>query len=247
MLKQSEHDQVLHIQMNRPPANAMNLELVEVLTATHHEACAGEARAIVISGLEGMFSGGLDVPELLPLGRLEILEFWQAFFRLTQNVANSPVPGIAAVTGQIPAGGAVLAIHCDYRVAASGRFKIGLNEVQVGLPVPYTILQAFERLIGAQRATMLATQGSLIGPEEALAIGLVDELAEPELVVPQAIAKAEALVALPPIAMNQTRLQSRKAFLELLKDNDDAEVATDYWFSDETQQSMHALVESLRK
>ncbi|MGI9308814.1 MAG: enoyl-CoA hydratase/isomerase family protein, partial [Gammaproteobacteria bacterium] len=157
MLKHSEHGQVLHIQMNRPPANAMNLDFVETLTAAHADACASEARTIVLSGLEGMFSGGLDVPELLPQTRPEILDFWNAFFLLMNRIASSPVPVIAAVTGHSPAGGAVLAIHCDYRVAAAGRFKIGLNEVQVGLPVPHTILLAFERLVGSHRAAVLAT------------------------------------------------------------------------------------------
>jgi len=247
MLKKSEHGQVLHIQMYRPPANAMNLEFVESLSAAHADACASGAGAVVISGLDGMFSGGLDVPELLPMPRPDILNFWNAFFVMTRAIASSQVPVIAAVTGHSPAGGAVLAIHCDYRVAASGRFKIGLNEVRVGLPVPHTILLAFERLVGPQRAALLTMQGSLIGPEDALAAGLVDELAESEQVVAQAIAKAESLLALPPIAMNQTRLQSKAAFLALLQDADDAEVATDYWFSDETQSAMHALVESLRK
>ncbi|MGI9309546.1 MAG: enoyl-CoA hydratase-related protein, partial [Gammaproteobacteria bacterium] len=132
-------------------------------------------------------------------------------------------------------------------VAAAGRFKIGLNEVQVGLPVPQTILLAFERLVGSHRAAVLATQGSLIGPDEALATGLVDELVDADQVVAQAIARAEALAALPPIAMNQTRLQSKAAFVSALQGTRDAEVATDYWFSEETQQAMHALVESLRK
>ena len=139
MLDTIDHGEIAEIRMHRAPVNAMNTDLVVALDSAHKEAVAQGANAVVVSGMPGMFSGGLDVPELLPLGPEEILDFWNAFFRLMKHVAGSPVPVVAAITGHSPAGGAVLAIHCDYRVAASGSFKIGLNEVQVGLPVPHSI------------------------------------------------------------------------------------------------------------
>ena len=71
----------------------------------------------------------------MPQPRPAIEAFWRAFFELTRALAASPVPVVAALSGHAPAGGAVLAIHCDYRIAARGNFKIGLNEVAVGLPV----------------------------------------------------------------------------------------------------------------
>ncbi len=247
MLNTIEHGEVLEIRMDRPPANALNVEMVDSIASAHASACAQGAQAIILSGLPGMFSAGLDVPELLQLDRTAINRFWTAFLSLMNSLAGSPVPVVAAITGHSPAGGAVLAVHCDYRVAVAGSFKIGFNEVRVGLAVPRTILLALERLVGGRRAAQLATQGLLLSPEQAREIGLVDELAEPDGVVQQALAWAQQTISLPPIAMNRTRLLAKDKFLQELRAADDADVATDYWFSKETQAAMQGLVENLRK
>lgn len=247
MLNSIEHGEVLEIQMNRPPANALNEEMVDAISSAHANACATGAQAIILSGLPGMFSAGLDVPELLQLDRTAINRFWTAFLSLMKSLAGSPVPVVAAITGHSPAGGAVLAVHCDYRVAVAGSFKIGFNEVRVGLPVPRTILLAVERLVGGRWAAQLATQGLLLSPEQAREIGLVDELAEPDAVVQQALTWARQTISLPLIAMNRTRLLAKNKFIQELQSADDANVATDYWFSEETQAGMQRLVENLRK
>lgn len=247
MLNSIEHGEVLEIQMNRPPANALNEEMVDAISSAHANACAQGAQAIILSGLPGMFSAGLDVPELLQLDRAAINRFWTAFLSLMKSLAGSPVPVVAAITGHSPAGGAVLAVHCDYRVAVAGSFKIGFNEVRVGLPVPRTILLAVERLVGGRWAAQLATQGLLLSPEQAREIGLVDELAEPDAVVQQALTWARQTISLPLIAMNRTRLLAKNKFIQELQSADDANVATDYWFSEETQAGMQRLVENLRK
>lgn len=247
MLNSIEHGEVLEIQMNRPPANALNEEMVDAISSAHANACAQGAQAIILSGLPGMFSAGLDVPELLQLDRAAINRFWTAFLSLMKSLAGSPVPVVAAITGHSPAGGAVLAVHCDYRVAVAGSFKIGFNEVRVGLPVPRTILLAVERLVGGRWAAQLATQGLLLSPEQAREIGLVDELAEPDAVVQQALTWARQTISLPLIAMNRTRLLAKNKFIQELQSADDANVATDYWSSEETQAGMQRLVENLRK
>ncbi len=245
MLNVIEHDSVAEIRMDKAPANAMDTAFVKALRAVHQEVCEQGAAAVVISGRPGMFSGGLDVPALLPLKRPEMLEFWVSFMDLMQTIAASPVPVVAAITGHSPAGGAVLALHCDYRVAAEGDFKMGLNEVQVGLPVPSTIGRVLASLVGSRKAQQLTMQGALISPAEAFELGMVDELVEPEQVIARAIEFAQQLVALPPIAMNTTRLQAKADLLQHLADANDAQLTTEYWFSEETQAAMQALVDRL--
>ncbi|MDP2324363.1 MAG: enoyl-CoA hydratase/isomerase family protein, partial [Gammaproteobacteria bacterium] len=136
MLHIQFHDAVAEIRMDRPPANALNREFVERLLAALETARMDGAHAIILTGRPGMFSGGLDVPELLGLDRRQVEAFWGLFFSLTRQLAGSPVPVIAAISGHAPAGGAVLALQCDWRIGVTGQFRIGLNEVQVGLPVP---------------------------------------------------------------------------------------------------------------
>ncbi len=233
--------------MDRPPANALDHAFVEKLLAALDTVQAGGARAVILTGRPGMFSGGLDVPALIDCTRPEIERFWQQFFRLTCRLASSPVPVIAALSGHAPAGGAVLALQCDYRIGIEGNFKIGLNEVQVGLPVPGTILLALEQVIGPRLARRIATRGSLLPMAEALVIGLVDELVEAESLMPTALVRAQELLALPPIAMNTTRLAGKARLIEAYCNCSDVATATDWWFSAETQAEMHKLVERLAK
>ena len=233
--------------MDRPPANALNRELVEQLLAALESVRQDGAQAIILTGRPGMFSGGLDVPELLGQDRRQIEAFWSLFFALTRQLAASPVPVLTAISGHAPAGGAVLAIHCDYRIGVKGKFRMGLNEVQVGLPVPGTVLRALEELVGPRIARRIATRGELVSMDEALAIGLIDELVAPDQLLPTALARANELLALPPVAMNTTRLASKARLIEALTGPGDVEAAAAWWFSTETQAGMRKLVERLGK
>lgn len=235
------------IALDRPPANALNTAFTAAIREAHGQACAAGARVVILTGRPGMFSGGLDVPELLPQPRPAIEAFWLEFFRLSHALASSPVPVVAALSGHAPAGGAVLAIHCDYRMAARGNFRIGLNEVAVGLPVPDCIMLAFEHLLGARVAQRLAMTAQLVGMDEALDIGLVDELVEAEQLMDRAVEWSQRLAALPPLAMNRTRRLARRRLVSLLEPEADARLATELWFSDETQAGMRALVARLAK
>ena len=112
MLNIKDHDRVRTIGLERPPVNAINPELAEELTKAI-KAAPEHADALVIHGREGMFSAGLDVPELVPLDRPSMFAFWTSFFGLLEAAARSPIPVAAAITGHAPAGGAVLALFCD--------------------------------------------------------------------------------------------------------------------------------------
>jgi enoyl-CoA hydratase/carnithine racemase len=195
-----------------------------------------------------MFSAGLDVPHLLTLDRGGIRHLWDAFYALLRGLAASPVPVVAAITGHSPAGGAVLALYCDLRVMAEGEFRIGLNEVRVGLPMPPVILAAMRRLVGPRLAERMCVSGALVSPAEAAHIGLVDELAPPARVVERAVAMAAELAALPRAAMAETRRLAR-ADLTAMFDDADAEMEglLDSWFSAEAQATMRALVERLAR
>lgn len=247
MLHIQFHEAVAEIRMDRPPANALNRELVERLLAALETARMDGAHAIILTGRPGMFSGGLDVPELLAQDRRQIEAFWGLFFSLNRQLAGSPVPVIAAISGHAPAGGAVLALQCDWRIGVAGKFRIGLNEVRVGLPVPSTILLCLEQVVGARVARRLATRGELLSMEDAAAIGLVDELVAPDKLMTTALERANELLALPQVAMNTTRLASKARLIEALTSSGDTAAATAWWFSTETQAEMRKLVARLTK
>ena len=247
MLEIESHDDIVELRLHRPPANALNHDLLEALLAAHAEALNSGARGLILSGQPGMFSGGIDVPELLGQSRDEIFRFWALLFTAGKTLLTSPVPIVAALAGHSPAGGAVLAAHCDYRIAADGPFKVGFNEVQVGLPLPNTIMRVFADLVGTRVARQVGMQGQLIEMSQAAEIGLVDELVPQEQVLDRSIEFLQGLLKMPPIAMNRTRLEGKSDLIEYLEDSDDVTRTTESWFSDETQAAMQALVESLSK
>jgi 3,2-trans-enoyl-CoA isomerase len=253
MLDLVYHDTIHELRLARPPVNALDPSLIHALRVAVEAAPAQGARGIVLSGRAGMFSGGLDVPALMQLDRSGIAELWREFFGLCGALARSSVPIVAALTGHSPAGGAVLSIFCDYRVMARSPdaakpFRIGLNEVQVGLVVPDHIQFALRRLVGTYRAERLMVAGAMIDSEEALRVGFVDELADVDNVVPRAKEWLASLLALPPRAMSETRRLARAdlagAFSDLSKLG--VEHFVDGWFGAETQQVLGALVAKLK-
>src|SRR5581483_812798 len=210
-----EHGEVRELRLRRPPANALSADLISVLRRAVTAAPREGVRAMVLSGSPGMFSAGLDVPQLLTLDRTGMNAVWREFYQLLGALGSSPIPIAAAVAGHAPAGGTVLAIFCDWRIAAEGNWKLGLNEVQVGLRLPPVIYAALRRLVGTRNAEQLAVTGRILSPQQALTMGLVDEVVAQELVLPRAVAWCEELLKLPRFAMEGTRADARADLAEI--------------------------------
>jgi 3,2-trans-enoyl-CoA isomerase len=249
MLETTDHGPIRELRLARPPANALDSALLAALRTAVGQAVGDGCQAVVLSGSPGLFSAGLDVPALLQLGRTGIGQAWNAFFGLMRDIAAAPVPVVAALTGHSPAGGTVLAIFTDYRILAEGPFKIGLNEVQVGLPVPETLVRALRYLAGERQAERLAAGGLLVDGPEALRVGLIDELVPVAEVVPRALAWAKERLARPRGAMLATRKIARRPLVEAfdLLDAEAMEAITDAWFGPEAQTTLKALVARLGK
>jgi enoyl-CoA hydratase/carnithine racemase len=249
MLNRITHDTIVELQLARPPVNALNLELLCNLRTALEEAPAAGARGIVLSGAPGMFSAGVDVPALMGRERSEVRAFWREFFAVCAALARSPIPVVAAITGHSPAGGAVLSLFCDYRVMAEGPFKIGLNEVQVGLSVPDCIQLALRRVVGTYRAERLLVAGAMIESSQALACGMVDELTGVDQVITRALHWLRELLALPAHAMLATRALARADLAEAYADVDalPLDAFVDGFFHPQTQSVLQGLVERLRK
>jgi len=248
MILATDHGAIRELRLNRPPVNALNLELVAALRQAVEAAPQDGVRALVLSGAPGRFSAGLDVPLLLGLDRTAMAALWREFYALLKALARSPIPIVAAITGHAPAGGTVLPLFCDWRVGAQGDFKLGLSEVQVGIILPPIILAALRRQVGPRQAERLAVTGALISPPEALNVGLLDEVVTAERVVSRAMEWCQALLAFPAEAVAVTRRNAR-ADLAGLCDNFETELeaVTEAWWRPQTQQALRAMVERLRK
>ncbi len=250
-----DHADIREIRLARPPANALDTALCRELIGAVNQAQADDKHAIVLSGAPHIFSGGLDVPYLLSHGadRNKLFDSWQAFFGAAKTLAETRIPVVAALTGHAPAGGCVLALCCDYRIMArsvdSARpYAIGLNEVQVGLAAPEGIQRLLRRVVGPHRAERLLVAGEMVPAEQAVQIGLVDELVDGDLVVARAIAWLQDLLRLPRQPMLHTRDVARVDLREALAPElIQLDRFVESWYSDDAQAALQALGARLRK
>lgn len=249
------HGEIAELGLARAPVNALDPGLCGDLAAALRTALAEGARGIVLSGGPNVFSAGLDVPFLLSLGddRAALTSAWEAFFDAARALADCPVPVVAAIAGHAPAGGCVLALCCDYRIMASSPdpakpFRIGLNETQVGLVAPEGVQRLLRRVVGPHRAERMLVAGELAEAITALRYGLVDELVQIEEVAPRARAWLEPLLALPNMAMLQTRRIARaEVSLALQPQYIELDRFIDAWSAPQTQAALRALVAKLGK
>lgn len=249
MLQTLDHQDVREIRLDRPPVNALDPGMIQALRGAVSSAQVQGVAGLVISGAPGRFSGGLDVPALLRLSREDLRDTWTEFFALLADLAHLAVPWAAALTGHSPAGGTVIALYADQRIMAEGKFVIGLNEVQVGLPVPAFLYRALSHVVGTREAHRMAMTGSLMDPAEAFRVHLVDQLTPADQVVSTAVAWMQDLLRRPRKAMLQTRQLARHDLRDAfsLVGAPLINEIVEQWFSDETQLALHKLASRLGK
>lgn len=249
-IETTDHGSIRELRLARAPVNALNPALCDTLRDAIHAAVADGVHGLVLAGGPKVFSAGLDVPHLLSLGddRNALHSAWESFFGAARALADCPLPVVAAIAGHAPAGGCVLALCCDYRVMATGPFRIGLNETQVGLVAPEGIQHLMRRVTGPHRAERLLVAGELVDSERALAIGLVDELVDVGSVATRAHAWLEDLLNLPRKPMLATRAIARADLIAALRpERIRLEHFIDAWSEPDTQAGLHALTARLGK
>jgi len=249
MIEIEDEGAIRTLRLARPPVNALNRELLVRLDAAIAQAPLEGARGLILTGANGRFCAGLDVQELLTLDEAGLGEFLGTFFGCLTRLAKSPIPVIAAINGHSPAGGAVLTLFCDRRVMAAGEYRIGLNEVQVGLYPGATIHAVLARIVGGRVAADILPAGLLLEAREALSVGFVDELVPHAEVESHARAWLTRILALPPEAYALTRQLVRADLIALMEQHGLAELkhAARQWRSPETLATLRALVARLAR
>jgi len=149
---------------------------------------------LVLTGSnDKFFSIGLNLPQLIGQGRQETLAFYHHFTETCLALYTFPKPIIAALNGHAVAGGCILALCCDYRFLADGRRRMGLNEIHLGVPVPYVADCILRHLLGARLAREIVDGGQFYEAQDLLRMGLVDRTMPSDELRHQAGAKAREL------------------------------------------------------
>lgn len=238
-----ERGDVAVVRIDRPPANALNLVLLEEGRAAVDSLAAAEPGAAVIVGRERFFSAGVDlkaVPGLDADGQRSMVE---GINRLFLGWYGFPRPLVCAVNGHAIAGGLILALCGDYRVGSEGAGKLGLTELRAGIPYPAAAMAIVRAELAAPAVRVLALRAELVeaGPA-AVELGLLDELVAGDSVLDRAIEVASSFALLPRSAYSRVKRQLRGETVAALQDVVDADPMLGEWLGDESAAAAAAIL-----
>lgn len=248
MIHMDYHDSVAVVKLDRDVTNAINMELVTELTETlekvKHDS---NAHGLVLSSSnEKFFSIGFDIPQLFKLSKNDFMDFYKTFNRLCMDLYTLPKLTIAAITGHAVAGGCILVLCCDYRFIAEGKKKMGLNEIKLGVPVPYLADCVLRQIVGFRNGREIMDTGEFYLPDESLKMGMVDQILPLEQVLTTAIEKAKSMDALSRDAfamIKRNRVEMVEAQV-LAKQEEKEKIFLNCWYSDETRNRLKAAMEN---
>lgn len=247
MISTAVHNRTMTIKLNRGVTNALNLGLIQELSEVlGHVESDPEIHSLVLSSAnEKFFSIGFDIPGFMDLPREGFKIFYQAFNRLCLKLYTLPKPTIAAITGHAIAGGCILALCCDERFIAAGRKLIGLNEIKLGVPVPYVADRVLHDWIGARLARLVMEGGEFYLPEDALGMGMVDWVLPLDDVLPRSLERAGALGSQPSYAMQVIKINRVERVAAQIKAQlgDKEAIFVECWYADDTRARLREAME----
>ena len=223
--------------MDEGKANAIGPAFLEELDEKLGELLGDPPGALVITGAGAHFSAGLDLVTLHEIRRVALDRFLADFERVFTELFLFPAPVVAAVNGNAIAGGYVLAALADHRVAARGDYRIGLNEVRLGVNLPSIALEAPRAALRPDVFARVVLGGELYEPEDALRLGLVDELVEATELERRAEERARALMESPRLGFARIKREVREPFARWAGERGKASrrAFRELWFSEEAR------------
>ena len=193
------------IRLDRPPMNALNVQVQEEIRAAALEASTrSDVRAVVIYGGPKVFAAGADIKEMAKMSYTDMVDRSAGLSSAFTSVARIPKPVVAAVNGYALGGGCELSLCADRRVAATNA-KLGQPEILLGAIPGAGGTQRMARLVGPSKAKDICFTGRFLDAEEALRIGLVDDVVEPDQVYDAARAWAEQFATGPTYALRAAK------------------------------------------
>jgi enoyl-CoA hydratase len=191
-----DRDGIAVLTLTRPPANAMDVHLLEALVAAVDGIAQDPPKAVVVAGENGFFSAGADLKAVPAYSPDEQRRSVNGINFMALGIYALPCPVVGAITGHAIAGGFVLALTPDVRIA-SAQGKYGLTEVKVGVPYPVAAMAVVKAELSPSAARFIGLSNELIDAHECHRLGAFDEVVELDDVLPRALETAERLGAMP--------------------------------------------------
>ena len=166
------------MKLNNSPVNSLNTALLASFNRTFQEISnSTNIQGIVItSSLPSTFSAGLELSELYKTDEKRLRTFWTLVQDCWFNLYSSKLPIAVAINGHCLAGGTVIAVASDYRIAVAGHYGIGVTAAKIGVIAPPWFQGNIREVIGQRQTELMLSQGKIFSPKEAFDIKLVDEI-----------------------------------------------------------------------
>jgi len=207
MIERDETDGIVTVRLAHGKASALDVELLQALSAELD--AAAEARALVLTGTGSIFSAGVDLFRMTNEGEEYVRRFFPLLTDCIRRLFVYPRPMVVAANGHSIAGGGLMIMCGDYRLMAEGSARVGVPELLVGVPFPAAPLEVVRWAVRPELLQALVYRGRTFAPREALAEGLVDEVVPAESLVDRAREVAAELAALPPEVFRITKQRLR--------------------------------------
>ncbi|WP_138437090.1 crotonase/enoyl-CoA hydratase family protein [Marinobacter shengliensis] len=208
------NDGIATISLNNGKANALSHDVFAGLNAALDQAEQDKA-IVILTGQPGMFSGGYDLKEMQK-GPKEAMALVKVGSTLTRRLAAFPLPVIGACSGHAIAKGAFILLSVDYRIGVEGGFKLGLNEVAIGMTMHHAGIEIARHRMPAPYFYRSVVNAEIFNPEGAVAAGFLDEAVAPEQLMERAVAVATQMKQLNLNAHKQTKVKVKADYLALL-------------------------------
>jgi len=246
-LIQTEHrDSIAVLILHRGVTNPWNLELVNTVRGVLKKLKEEDrVRGVVLtSNNDKFFSIGFDIPELFPLSRDDFKTFFTSYNQLCLELFTFPKPTMAAITGHAVAGGCIVTMCCDYRFIAEGRKLMGVNEIKIGVPIPYPASCIMHELVGFRVNRDLNDFGEYYPADELLRMGLVDRVLPLKQVLPEAIEQVRKIGAFSAKAFALIKRNRTEAIADHIREHleETEEHFIDCWYSEEARPLLEAAM-----
>lgn len=193
MIIREDDGKVAVLRLSHGGLHLMDTELLEAIALEFRELPGGDVRSVVITGHGHVFSAGLDLKRYMAGGADYARHLPLLLGKTFETVFKCPLPVVAAVNGHAIGGGCVLACCADVRVMADGDGQIGLAELRVGVPFPRAALEIVRYAVGGVAARRLALGAHTYRPQQAVELGLVDEVGPADELLDRAKTAARTL------------------------------------------------------
>lgn len=210
------NDRIATIAMDDGKVNAFSIPMLKAVHAAFDQA-ERDAAIVILTGREGYFSAGFDLKVFAGGDVEQVIEMLTLGATLAKRILGFETPVITACPGHTVAAGAFMALAADMRIGVDGPYRIGLNEVKIGLTVPWFVIELARQRLNPAHFNRAVVSATMYGPAEAVTAGFLDEVVSASELRAASLTAAAELAELNPQAHAATKLRARGDALKTIQ------------------------------